>query len=116
MEIARLCDSVLRDPRPSRVADIRKLIEHAVYITDRAATGLVEEDLGMARIAREQRRSANELHSRINRDLARLASERADPEPRVDLLSQIACKAHGLIEEAGRLADDVIAHLQVEET
>jgi phosphate uptake regulator len=112
VEIAQLSAHVLCDLRPSRLADIRKLIEHAVYITDRAATGLVEEDLAMAKIARAQRTAANELHARIVRDLARLASERPEARPRVDLLSQVACKAHGLIEEAGRLADDVIACLE----
>ncbi len=71
VEIAGLCDQVLREPRPIRVADVRKLIEHAVYITDRAATGLVEEDLAMVKAAHEQQRAATELWTRINRELPR---------------------------------------------
>jgi phosphate uptake regulator len=112
VEIAQLCGQLLRDSRPGRLTDIRKLVEHAVYITDRAASGLVEEDLAMAKIARGQRVAANELHSRIVRELALLASGSAEARPRVDLLGQIASKAHGLIEEAGRLADDVTLWLQ----
>lgn len=112
VEIAQLCGQIIRDPRPSRVTELKKLIEHAVYITDRAATGLVEEDLGMAQIAIEQRRTATELNTRINRDLASLVDARGDSAVRADLLCRIACKAHGIIEEAGRLAEDVIAFLE----
>lgn len=112
VEIARLCDQVLREPRPARVADIRKLIEHAVYITDRAATGLVEEDLEMTRIAQEQQRAATALWSRINQELATLAASRAGAGPRVDLLTAVACRAHDMIEEAGRLAEEVNTFLQ----
>jgi phosphate uptake regulator len=112
VEIARLCDQVICDPKPSRVADIRKLIEHAVYITDRAATGLVEEDLEMTRIAREQNRAAAELNARINQELAAFAEARADARPRIDLLCRIACKAQGMIEEAGRLTEEVTIFLE----
>ena len=112
VEIASSCDKILREPRPVRVADVRKLLEHAVYITDRAATGLVEEDLDMARVAREQKYAADELNMRVGRDLARLTAERGDAVPSIDLLRQIASKAHGLIEAAGRLADDVIGLLE----
>ncbi len=55
IEISQLCGQVIREPKPSRVTELKKLIEHAVYITDRAATGLVEEDLEMANIAAEQK-------------------------------------------------------------
>ena len=108
VEIAHLCDQVLADPKPSRVTDIRKLIEHAVYITDRAATGLVEDEPGMAKIAREQKRAALDLSTRLNRELASLAESRAEAKPRVDLLCRIVCKAESMIEESGRLADEVI--------
>ena len=112
IEISQLCAQVIREPRPSRVIELKKLIEHAVYITDRAATGLVGEDLGMANIAAEQMRAATELNTRINRDLASMVDARGDAAVRADLLCRIACKAHGIIEEAGRLAQDVITFLE----
>jgi phosphate uptake regulator len=112
VEIAQLCRQLIREPRPSRVNEIKKLIEHAVYITDRAATGLVEEDLHMAKVAREQMRAAAELNARINRELAAFAESRGETAVRADLLCRIACKAYGIIEEAGRLAEDVIAFLE----
>ena len=112
VEIAQLCGQVLREPRVSRLTELRKLIEHAVYITDRAATGLVEEDIAMAKIAVEQKRAATELNQRINRDLASLVDARGDGAVRADLLCRIACQAHGIIEEAGRLAQDVIVFLE----
>jgi phosphate uptake regulator len=112
VEISQLCSQVMREPKPSRVTELKKLIEHAVYITDRAATGLVEEDIEMAHIAVEQKRAATELNTRINRDLASLVDARGDRAVRADLLCRIACKAHGIIEEAGRLAHDVIAFLE----
>jgi phosphate uptake regulator len=112
VEISQLCSQVLREPKPSRVTELKKLIEHAVYITDRAATGLVEEDIEMAKIAVEQKRAATELNSRINRDLSSLVDARGDIAVRADLLCRIACKAHGIIEEADRLAQDVIGFLQ----
>ena len=112
IEISQLCAQVIRDPRPSRVTELKKLIEHAVYITDRAATGFVEEDLEMAKIAAEQMQAATELNSRINRDLASMVDARGDAAVRADLLCRIACKAHSIIEEAGRLAQDVITFLE----
>jgi len=112
IEISQLCAQIILEPRPSRVTELKKLIEHAVYITDRAATGLVEEDLGMANIAAEQMRAATELNTRINRDLASMVDARGDAAVRADLLCRIACKAHGIIDEAGRLAQDVIAFLE----
>jgi phosphate uptake regulator len=112
VEIAELTAQVILQPKPSRVTEVKKLIEHAVYITDRAATGLVEEDIDMAKIAAEQKLAANELNGRINRDLASLVDVRGDAATRADLLCRIACKAHGIIEEAGRLAQDVITFLE----
>ncbi len=112
VEIAELTAQVILQPKPSRVTEVKKLIEHAVYITDRAATGLVEEDIDMAKIAAEQKLAANELNGRINRDLASLVDVRGDAAMRADLLCRIACKAHGIIEEAGRLAQDVITFLE----
>jgi phosphate uptake regulator len=112
VEIAVLCRQVICQPKPSRVTEIKKLIEHAVYITDRAATGLVEEDLEMAQIAQEQKRAADELNIRLNRDLAAFAEARGETAIRADLLCRIACKAYGIIEEAGQLAHDVITFLE----
>jgi phosphate uptake regulator len=112
VEITQLCRQLIREPKPSRVTEIKKLIEHAVYITDRAATGLVEEDIDMAKIAQEQRRAAVELYVRINRELAVFAESRGETAIRADLLCRIACKTHGIIEEAGQLADDVISFLE----
>jgi hypothetical protein len=112
IEISQLCAQIILEPRPSRVTELKKLIEHAVYITDRAATGLVEEDLGMANIAAEQMRAATELNTRINRDLASMVDAKGDAAVRADLLCRIACKAYGIIEEAGRLAQDAITFLE----
>jgi Na+/phosphate symporter len=112
VEIAQLCGEVIHKPKPSRVTELKKLIEHAVYITDRAATGLVEEEISMARIAVEQKRAATELNARINRDLASLIEAGGDAATRADLLCRIACKAHAIIEEAGQLANDVITFLE----
>jgi Na+/phosphate symporter len=112
VEITELCGQIIREPKLSRATEIKKLIEHAVYIADRAATGLVEEDINMAKIAVEQKRAATELNSRINRDLASLVETRGDAAVRADLLCRIACKAHGIIEEAGQLAQDIIGFLE----
>jgi len=112
IEIAQLCEQIIREPKPSRVTEIKKLIEHAVYITDRAATGLVEENINMAKIAQEQQRAATELNTRINHELASLIEVGGEAAGRADLLCRITCKAHGIIEEAGQLAQDVIAFLE----
>jgi phosphate uptake regulator len=112
VEIARSCDEILLEPRPTRVADIRKLLEHAVYITDRAATGLVENDLEMARIAQEETLDAAVLWTNIRRELDALASQPQANATRVGLLTSIASRAHEMIEESGRLAGDVIAFLE----
>jgi Na+/phosphate symporter len=115
VEIAQFCGQVIRDPGPSRITELKKLIEHAVYITDRAATGLVEEDVDMAKIAVEQKRAATDLYGRINRDLASRIDVWGDSAVRADLLCRMTCKTHGIIEEAGRLAQDVISFLEKSE-
>ena len=112
VEISQDCAQIILEPRPSRVTEIKKLLEHAVYITDRAATGLIEEDAGMAKIAVEQKRAATELNARINRDLAHLIEAGGDSAVRADQLCRIACKAQGIIEEAGQLAQDVLVLLE----
>ena len=112
VEIAQLSAHVLCDLRPSRLADIRKLIEHAVYITDRAATGLVEEDLEMARIAQEQTLAATVLWTNIRRELTAFAQQPNGDTTRICLLTGIANRAHEMIEGASRLATDVIALLE----
>ncbi len=112
VEIARSCDEILRDPKPARIADIRKLLEHAVYITDRAATGLVEEDLEMARIAQEQTVAAAIVWANIRRELTTLAQQPQANATRIGLLTDIANRAHEMIDESSRLARDVIAFLE----
>jgi hypothetical protein len=112
VEIACACDELLRLPRPARVADIRKLIEHAVYITDRAATGLVEEDLEMALIAQEQSLAATVLWNSIRRELTALSLNSSGDTTRVSLLTGIANRAHEMIEKASRLATDVVSCLK----
>ena len=108
--ISDLSTQIIRELRSSRVTDLKKLIEHAVYITDRAAMGLVEEDIEMAQIAAEQKHAASELNNRINRELNSLIETGGDAAVRAGLLCQIACKAHCIIEEAGLSALDVIAY------
>jgi len=112
VEISQLCGQIIREPRPSRVTDLKKLLEHAVYITDRAATGLVEEDIGMAKMAAEQKRAASDLNNRINRELTSLMEAGGEIAVRADLLCRIACKAYGIVEEAGQLAQDVLTFLE----
>lgn len=112
VEIAQLCGQILREPKPSRFVEIKKLIEHAVYIADRAATGLVEERVDIARVACEQYRAASELNGRINHDLTPLIEAGGDGAVRAGILQRIADKAHGIIEEAGQLAKDVVVFLE----
>ncbi|MCE0524208.1 MAG: hypothetical protein LV480_14980 [Methylacidiphilales bacterium] len=112
IEIAQLCAQVILQQKPSRVTELKDLINHAVYITDRAATGLVEEDIDMATLAIEQKRAAMKLYSRINRDLASFIEAGGDTASRADLLTRIALKADGIIKEAGQLAMDVVAFLE----
>jgi Na+/phosphate symporter len=112
VDMAKLCDEVLREARPSRVTGVKKLIEHAVFITDRAATGLVGEDVAMAKIAVVQKRVAMETKEQVHRELTVLLEGGGDAAVRADLLLQIVCKAQGIIEEAGQLAHDVISFLE----
>jgi hypothetical protein len=73
---------------------------------------LVEEDLEMARIAREQTLAATVLWNNIRRELTVLAQQPNGDTTRVNLLTGIANRAHEMIEEASRLATDVIALLE----
>jgi len=112
VEISSLCAQIIREPRPSRVTEIKKLIEHALYITDRAVTGLIEDDESMVKIAIEQKRAATDLNARINRELGSWIESGGDASGRADLLCRIVCKAHGIVEEAGQLAQDVFIFLE----
>jgi phosphate uptake regulator len=112
VELSELCRLIIRDPRPSRTTEIKKLIEHAVFIADKAATALVKEDLMTAKAALEQKRAAVELNVRIRLHLASPAANGEDGAVRASLPDQIACKTYGIIEDAGQLASDIIIFLE----
>jgi phosphate uptake regulator len=112
VEISQLCGQVIRETKPCRTNEIKKLIEHAVYITDRAATGLVDEEVSMAKIAAEQKRDAANLNDRITRELTSQMVSGGEAAVRADLFRRITCIAHGIIEEGGQLAQDVINYLE----
>jgi len=112
VDISQLCEQLLREPRPSRVSGLKKLIEHAVYITDRAVTGLVEEDIGMAKLAAEQELAAAELSSQVCRELTTLFESGGEAARRAESLLRIASKADEIIGEGGKLAQDVLAFLE----
>jgi len=112
LEMANLCVQIIREPRPSRVAELKKLIEHAVYITDRVATSLIQYDIEIAQIAIEQKRTATELNGRIHRELASLIEAGGDAAVRAGLLGRIANKAQEIIEEAGQLAQELLIFLE----
>ena len=63
--IAQLCSELSAKRKPSRVTEIKKFIEHVVYIADKAAQAFIDEDLSWAKAAVEQSRAAKELYHRI---------------------------------------------------
>src|SRR5262249_49152376 len=101
--------------KPSRVTEIKKLIEHAVYVADRTATALVEEDFATVKTAAEQYRAANELHERIHCELVSWAQLQGDAQSRANLLSQITSHTHDIIQEAGQLMQAVTLFLEKRE-
>ncbi len=111
VDIAQFCDRLIREPKPSRVTEIKKLIEHAVYMTDRAATGLLEEDIDMAKMAAEQKLAATELNGQIHRELTLLMASGGEVAVRAELLLRIVSKTNEIIDEAGQLAQDVLNFL-----
>jgi Na+/phosphate symporter len=70
--IAKLSSEVILQSKPSRVAEIKKFIEHVVYIADKAGQAFIDEDLSWAKAAVEQSRAAKEMYDRIKGDLAAL--------------------------------------------
>ena len=115
LPIAQLCSEVLQQSKPSRVTEIKKLIEHVVYIADKAAQAFIDEDLAWAKAAVEQSRAAKELYTRIKADLAVLAGSSPDALDRLDLLNRIADETNQIVELVSGMARDVVAFLEAAE-
>jgi Na+/phosphate symporter len=113
--IAELCSQVLRQTKPSRVTEIKKLIEHVVYIADKAGQAFVDEDLAWAKAAVEQSRAAAELYHRIKADLAVLATSSPEAFDRVDPLNRIADETQQILDLVSEMARDVVTFLETTE-
>ena len=115
VSIAQLCSQVFRQTKPSRVTEIKKLIEHVVFITDKAGQAFIDEDLSWAQTAVEQSRAADDLYHRVKGDLAALAGSSPEALNRLDLLNRIADETNQILGLVSRMARDVVAFLKAVE-
>lgn len=92
--IADLGTQLLLDSKPSRLTDILKLIEHSVFIADRAAQAFIDDDRSWARGAVEQSLAAATLNSSIRTTLAQLSQSNSDSDRLglvLRLLEEVEC-------------------------
>ena len=94
------------------MTEIKKFIEHVVYIADKAAQAFIDEDLAWAKAAVEQSRAAKELYHRIKGDLAALAGTSPEALDRLDLLNRIADETNQILELVSGMARDVVTFLK----
>jgi Na+/phosphate symporter len=113
--IAKLSSEVILQSKPSRVTEIKKFIEHVVYIADKAGQAFIDEDLAWAKAAVEQSRAAKELYNRIKGDLATLAGTSSEALDRLDLLNRIADETNQILELVSGIAGDVVTFLEAVE-
>ena len=113
--IAELCSQVILQSKPSRVTEIKKFIEHVVYIADKAGQAFIDEDLAWAKAAVEQSRAAKELYNRIKGDLGTLAGTSPGGLDRLDLLNRIADETNQILKLVSGMARDVVTFLEAVE-
>jgi Na+/phosphate symporter len=113
--IAQLCAQVVLQTKPSRVTEIKKLIEHVVYIADKAVQAFIDEDLSWAQAAVEHSRAATELYHRIKADLASLAESSPDAEDRINLLIQITDETQQILKLVSEMARYIVSFIQTVE-
>lgn len=111
-EIAELCGRIIQDSTPSRTTEVKKMIEHAVYIPDRGVTGFLQDDRVMTGIALAQGDEAAELYTQIHTELESLAVSDHAATTRVTWLTLVTDKAKGIIDEATELNEEVIQYLE----
>jgi hypothetical protein len=111
VKVAELCTKVIRLSKPSRVTDVKKLIEHAVFAIDRAACGFVYDELPWAKIGAEQGRAALVLQEKTNRDLALLLTTDED-SARVKLLGELVSQIGKIIKHVETMTNEIIAFLE----
>ena len=113
--IAQLCSQVLLQTKPSRVTEIKKLIEHVVYIADKAAQAFIDEDLSWAKAAVEQSLAAKELYHRTKGELSTLIDSTPEGLDRLNLLNLIADEANQILDLVSHMARDVVTFLEATE-
>jgi hypothetical protein len=111
VKVAELCSKVIRLSKPSRVTEIKKLIEHAVFAADRAACGFVYDELPWAKTGAEQGRAALVLQERINRDLALLLTTDED-SARIKLLEELVAQIGNIIKHVEEMTKEIIVFLE----
>jgi hypothetical protein len=111
VELAGLCEQLIRRKGPGPLSDIQKLMENAVYMADSAAAAFVYDELIWAKSALERGRASATLHDRIKQNLASLGPLVEDSPSRVNLLSIITSKTREIIEQTSQMAERVIALL-----
>jgi hypothetical protein len=111
VELADVCDQLIRRKGPGPVSDIQKLIENAVYMADSAAASLVYDELLWAKAALERGRASVTLHDRIKQNLASILPADEDALSRRNRLSVVASKTSEIIEQTRQMAERVIALL-----
>jgi hypothetical protein len=111
VKLSVLCEKVIRSPKPSRVTESKKLIEHAVFAADRAACGFVYDELPWAKIGAEHGRAALALQEKINRDLSLLLTTDED-SARVKLLEELVSQIGKIIKHVAQMTNEIIAFLE----
>jgi hypothetical protein len=112
VELAASCAEVVRHPVPSRVTEIKKLMEHGVQMTDSICAALVYEKSLWAKGALEEGRAALVLSERIEGDLDSVRSNKQGSVARVDLLESLVSKTNQMIEEIKEAATKIIGFLE----
>jgi phosphate uptake regulator len=112
VEIARLCEQLVQKPKPSRVVEIIKLIEHVIFIPDRATQAFIDDDLEWAKGAVERSLAADELYNRIESDLKSLEGSPTDTDGRLEILKAIAAETHRVLELVKESARAVVTLLE----
>jgi hypothetical protein len=112
VKLAAACVQVIRHPVPSRVTEIRKLMEHGVQMADSTCAALVYEQALWAKGALEEGRAASTLSERIERDLDFVRANKQDSAARAVLLQSLVSKTNQIIEETKEVATKIIGFLK----
>jgi PhoU domain len=109
--IADLGTQLLLNQKPSRLAEVLKLIEHSVFIPDRAVQAFIDDNISWAKAAVEQSLAAAELDRTARVNLNQMSQSSSDSD-RLELVARLLAEVEAVLHLVMAMAKNILAFLE----